>query len=803
MLRRLLLIMLWFAWAPALEAAVPVQVLVSWTARTEADLASYKVYAGTGASCGLGLSSVIGQVNHPTTTLTTTISLNAPATYLFCVAAVDTSGNEGAASTAVSKLLNPYWLDTFEDPSLTYWTQNPSGLNGTITISNVQFVSGSRSLRFVYSDTTRVGGPILQRDTPTTTELYARWWMQATPGFSWGAPHTTLGVFGGGTTPPLISLVASNTTPAGAPYFVVQTAKEASYGSESLTQNQGTPVAIGNSWVCYETRYKLNTPGVANGILQFWAGGTLKADYQNREFIGASTSDPAPSNAALSFVRLYNDRGNGSLYMDDLQISNARLGCAGTTPPPVNPTVLAPSNLRFTTGVVADPIAIDTEATSAVVFATNTVNWGITIGVGANRGLLVAIHAGDGDVNGNCTATGVTLGAQALTFLRRDSYATSGNSTEWWGLVAPTSGAGTVTITLSGACSFLEGHAIALTGVSQTALLGDATGQLNETGGAISTQLSNHVANAWIFDAIVDVTDDGLTVDPAQTQRQQRTWYYSGFTQTGAVSSIGPVADNIVQAMQWNYVAPSIQRGYVHSLISVRPQATGATGLVEFTDNATDETGFDWEWKHAGTGGLYVALATTGPNVTSLTNPITTQTQACIRARAIRGVDVSEYATELCQVPPTTPPPDPGDPVVTPPPGPTAPPPVTPQPIPETTSPSRKLHNGVTVLAWPTPNTTDATKSRYQVEWTNQTYGETGWRVAGLTADGATGFVHHYTPFVPAGESRFWVCYRVKAITSAGASSYGPTTCGDVDVFVPLSPPSVQIPAAPGTIVLQ
>jgi hypothetical protein len=189
--------------------------------------------------------------------------------------------------------------------------------------------------------------------------------------------------------------------------------------------------------------------------------------------------------------------------------------------------------------------------------------------------------------------------------------------------------------------------------------------------------------------------------------------------------------------------------------------------------------------------------------VTTVLSPITTQTDACIRARAIRNADVSEYAAELCQVPPTTTPPDPSDPVISPPPPPTAPPPVVSTPAPSTTSPTGKLHNGVTVLAWPTPNTTEATKSRYQVEWTNQTYGENGWRIAGLTAEGATGFVHRYTPFVPAGESRFWVCYRVKAITLAGSSSYGPTTCADVDVFVPAVPPSVQVPAAPGTIVLQ
>lgn len=801
MLRRLLLIMLWFAWAPALEAAVPVQVLVSWTARTETDLASYKVYAGTGATCGPGSASVIGQVSHPTTTLTTTFTLNAPATYLFCVTAVDTSGNEGTPSVAVSKLLNPYWSDSFEDPTFANWTQSPPGLNGTLIISNLQFVTGTRSLRANYTDTTRVSGPTVQRATPTTTELYARWWMQASPGITWGSPYTTLGVFGGGTTAPIISLV-TNDSVSGAPYFVVQTAKEASYGNESLPQNQGTPATIGNSWVCYETRYKLNTPGVANGILQFWAGGVLKADYQNREFIGTSTSDPAPSNAAFTFVRLYNDRGNGNLYLDDLQISNARLGCAATTPPPVNPIVIAPSNLRFQTGTAPVDLAIDTTAILTPVYSNNTTSGAITIGAGTFRGLLCASYARDVSA-ADLPVTSFILGAQNFTFIRRDSG--GGHATEWWWLVNPSSGAGTVTVTTTGTVNQLSGSCVAVTGMKASDPIVGHTGTVDLTNTVLqpSTQLTNLVQNAWIFDAIYSINEYGLTVGAGQTQRDNRTLSEGGFIAAVGSSSVGPLAASINQTMQWTQTAPAMDRSFSQSVIAVAPEpGTGGTNLVALTDNSSDETGFQWEWKHEGLP-TYTLFATTGAGVTTTLSPITTQTQACIRARAIRNSDVSEYATELCQVPPTTPPPDPGDPVVTPPPGPTAPPPVTPQPIPETTSPSGKLHNGVTVLAWPTPNTTDATKSRYQVEWTNQTYGETGWRVAGLTADGATGFVHHYTPFVPAGESRFWVCYRVKALTSAGASSYGPTTCGDVDVFVPLSPPSVQIPAAPGTIVLQ
>ena len=779
--------------------AYAVTVQVSWAARPDTEgPTSYKIYAGPGSLCGPGQSAFFAQVSHPTTTYVGAISLSQPTTYRFCVTSLDAAGNEGTASSAYVILLNPYWSEPFEDTALTNWTQTPPGLNGAITVSSLQAVSGSRSLRAVFADASRVSGPTLQRDIPAGTEVYTRFWILSTAGFTWGSPSTTLGVFGGGSTAPLISLVTS-TAVAGAPYFTVQTAKEASYGTESLFQNQGTPSTIGSTWSCIETRYKYNTPGVANGILQLWVDESLKADYQNREFIGTSTSDPAPSNATVSYVRLYNDRGIGNLYIDDLAVSNARIGCAGATPPPPSLTVIAPTNLVFVTGVVSDPIAIDTEATSSVATSTNSINWPITIGSGMNRGLAVALFGGDNPIS-DCAATSVTLGAQSLSKVRRDSYTSAGNSTEWWTLPAPTSGVGTITANLAGTCFFILGHAIALENVSQVAMVGIDVGQLNESGGAISTSISNLISNAWILDALLDITDDGVTVAAGQTQRHQSTFNVGGYLQTSAVSSIGPVASSVTRAMEWTYVAPSFQRGYVHSVLSIRPSDTGSTDVVQWTDNSSDETGFVGEWKHDGTGGAYVALFSVGANVTSFPNPITTETNVCIRVKAVRNTDVSDWTTTLlCSVPPTTPPPDPGGPIVVPPPI-TQPPPTTVTPAPTT---SGNLQNGLTILSWPSVNTSDSTKSPAIVEWANYQTGTDVWKVIGSTAPGATGFVHRYTPFVPSGESEFWVCYRVKFSNAAWASSYSPESCHDVDVFVPLSTPSVQAPTAPSALYLQ
>lgn len=780
-------------------SAVDVIVQVSWTARPDAEgPSSYKVYYGTGGTCGPGASSVLGQVSHPTTSLTASISLNQPTTYRFCVTSSDTAGNEGVASISVTKLLNPFWSESFETTSLPFWTQNPSGLNGTVVVSDTDKTDGIRSLRLTFADAARVGGPFLDRPSPVATEMFTRFWIRSSPGFTWGSPYTTIGSFGAGTTAPIVALVNSTLT-GGAPYMVVQTAKESGYGSESLVQNQGTPVAIDSTWACVEIRVKYNTPGVANGIAQYWVGNVLVGDYQNREFLGASPSDPAPSTATMSFVRLHNDRGLGDVYLDQLQISNQRLGCTGIAPP-TSVTVIAPSNLRFSTGTAPSTIAVDADSQSSAFFNTNTTNWSHTVGAGTNRALLVACQERD-TTSADTLISSITFGAQALTSLRTDTMSSSDPArTSWWGLVSPTTGTSTITATFAGIVSQGGCYAISLTGVNQTAMLAGSAGTVDTTGSSeVSTSIANLTAGAWAFDTVWQFNEFGIVVGSGQTQRNNRVLAGSYLNPVG-VSSVGPLPSSVTQDMRWTLTPPAADRFYVQSVILVAPEAgTGSTDVIQWDDNSTDETGFEGEWKHDGTGGLYVPLFSVGPNVTTYPNPITTETNVSIRVKAVRSADISEWSNILSTIPPTTPPPDPGDPIVVPPP-PTQQPPST---VTEAPTVSGNLPNGVTILSWTSDNNTESTQSQYVVEWTNYQTGTNGWRAVGTTSPKATGFIHRYTPFVPAGESEFWVCYRVKAVTSAGTSSYSPQTCHDVDVFTPLSTPSVQIPSSPIAVFLQ
>ena len=70
----------------------------TWTANTEADMASYKLYRTDGTR------TLIGTISHPSTSynFSVTVVNNSSGTLTFVLTAVDTTGNESADSVAAS-----------------------------------------------------------------------------------------------------------------------------------------------------------------------------------------------------------------------------------------------------------------------------------------------------------------------------------------------------------------------------------------------------------------------------------------------------------------------------------------------------------------------------------------------------------------------------------------------------------------------------------------------------------------------------------------------------------------------------
>ena len=90
------------------------------------------------------------------------------------------------------------------------------------------------------------------------------------------------------------------------------------------------------------------------------------------------------------------------------------------------------------------------------------------------------------------------------------------------------------------------------------------------------------------------------------------------------------------------------------------PTALTATAVSPFqislawTDNATNETGFEVERSTTGIGGTYTLFATVGANSVSFNNVnISANTEYCYRVRAINTGGNSAYATAICATTPT------------------------------------------------------------------------------------------------------------------------------------------------------
>ncbi len=107
---------------------------------------------------------------------------------------------------------------------------------------------------------------------------------------------------------------------------------------------QGGTIPSGR-WVCLETRVSLNTPGVANGIIQSWVDGAPRINrndlllrqgtekYINGQLPDANFNGP---NSHLEYTRFYRQHGLGTIYYDSFAVSKARIGCTGATlPPPI------------------------------------------------------------------------------------------------------------------------------------------------------------------------------------------------------------------------------------------------------------------------------------------------------------------------------------------------------------------------------------------------------------------------------------------------------------------------------------
>jgi len=186
-------------------------------------------------------------------------------------------------------------------------------------ISTARRFSGSKSLKLTYIGANPALTCFIDRYFPVTETLYTRVYVYL-DGFSGNDTGSKMFFVGQGNLYPnfwTLFIHSTNTLS-----IILQGAVIT--GSASLLQSGTIP---SGRWVCLEERYTMNTPGVANGIVQTWVDGV---QHHNRTDLLLRSSS---SSTKMSYTRLYRQHGLGTIYFDDYAVSRSgRIGCSGSAP---------------------------------------------------------------------------------------------------------------------------------------------------------------------------------------------------------------------------------------------------------------------------------------------------------------------------------------------------------------------------------------------------------------------------------------------------------------------------------------
>lgn len=195
----------------------------------------------------------------------------------------------------------------------------------------------------------------------------------------------------------------------------------------------------------------------------------------------------------------------------------------------------------YTTGTIAH----DADSNSGYQAASSGYTWSHTC-TGSNRYLTVGVAM----LSLAQTVTSITYNSVAMTFLGAQNSVTGAARTELWGLVAPSTGANTISVTLSGSIAS-AGVASSYTNVHQTSPTESFnSAQATNVGAADATVDVTTVANNdWAVD-MVATDDTAITVGAGQTVAGNVT----GAGGSGAMSYEGPKTPAGAITMSWTNV---------------------------------------------------------------------------------------------------------------------------------------------------------------------------------------------------------------------------------------------------------
>ena len=201
-----------------------------------------------------------------------------------------------------------------------------------MSMTNEQAFTGSRSLRLSFDN---INGstqrPSIYRNMPAGNKhIFVRFAFRLDPAFQLSS--------NGGTK--LIRWRATDGYPI---LWIMNKWNSYAFDMEGPYDRTGNWILYCNrapsrtSWDQVEIEYKLNDPGVSNGLLRMWVNGTLCVESLNHQFIGPTPTSVGlsglsnPSTSTLLTTQVYLQSGNGKMFYDRLAVGNTRIGPTKST----------------------------------------------------------------------------------------------------------------------------------------------------------------------------------------------------------------------------------------------------------------------------------------------------------------------------------------------------------------------------------------------------------------------------------------------------------------------------------------
>lgn len=206
-------------------------------------------------------------------------------------------------------------------------------------------------------------------------------------------------------------------------------------------------------------------------------------------------------------------------------------------------------------------VALDATGTAADGLSTSSSYTGITVGTGANRGLLVILNTQSGTTPTGVTATWDSGGTnQAMTQVATQASTLDSGFIKIFGLVAPTSGNKTCLVSWTGSANFVV-SAISFTGVNQISV-GSAFPNTHNASGTTTTSSSNTVNSATgdFCIEVIGVPAFPVTAGGTQWFTDSNTPTYNIFGQYVSASAGSTALTNTFASNSWYSVALDISQ---------------------------------------------------------------------------------------------------------------------------------------------------------------------------------------------------------------------------------------------------